>query len=85
VILQRPFKHAFRLEFNKYTIDIITSQLQGEREVKMDKKMSILKPRICGWLFTAWHHLTIKLDMVKKGWKHNDFYELLKLTFKKKQ
>jgi hypothetical protein len=28
--------------------------------------MSILKPKICGWLFTTWHHLTTKSDMVKK-------------------
>ena len=29
VILQRPFKHAFRQTFNKYTIDAITNQLKG--------------------------------------------------------
>jgi hypothetical protein len=36
--------------------------------------MSILKPQICGWLFTAWHHFTIKSDMVKKRWKHTRLF-----------
>ena len=70
VILQRPFKHAFRLEFNKYTLDIFTKQLEDGVDLKMDMKMSTLKPKICGWLHKAWEHLTCKEEMVKKGWGH---------------
>jgi hypothetical protein len=83
VILQRSFKHAFRQEFHKFTMDIITGQLQGAGDVKVDTKMSILKPRICGWLFTARHHLTIKSDMVKKRWKHTGLLQAFETNFQK--
>jgi hypothetical protein len=45
--------------------------------------MLILKPQICGWLFTAWHHLTIKSDMVKKGWKHTWLLQAFETNFQK--
>jgi hypothetical protein len=83
VILQRHFKHAFRQEFHKFTMDIITSQLQGARDIKVDTKMSILKPQICGWLFTTWHHLTIKSDMVEKKWKHIGLLQAFETNFQK--
>jgi hypothetical protein len=65
VIFQRPFKHAFRLEINKCTMDAFTKQLEDGVDLKVDMKMSTLKTKICGWL-----HLTCKEDMVKKGWGH---------------
>jgi hypothetical protein len=64
-------------------MDIIKSQLQGEREVKVDTRMSILKPRLCGWLFTIWHNLTIRSDMVKKGWKHTGLLQAFETNFQK--
>ena len=51
-ILQRPFKHVFRQEFNKYTMSIITSQIETNFNIKVDFKMSTLKPLLCAWLFT---------------------------------
>jgi hypothetical protein len=69
VILQRPFKHAFRQQFNKYTMDLITKQLDLGEDIKVDFKMSTLKPRLCSWLFFAWLHISSKQDMVKKGWE----------------
>jgi hypothetical protein len=85
VILQRPFKHAFRQEFNKFTMGVITRQLETTGDVKVDTKMSILKPKISRWLFTAWYHLSSKQDMVKKGGIKQDYLELLNLNLKKKQ
>jgi hypothetical protein len=69
VILQRPFKHAFRQQFNKYTMDLISKQLDSGEEVKVDFKMSTLKSKLCSWLFSAWLHVSSKQDMVKKGWE----------------
>jgi hypothetical protein len=83
VILQRPFKHAFRQEFNKYTMEVIKNQLESSSDVKVDTKMSTLKPLICQWLFTAWHHLTTKLDMVEKGWKHTGLLKAFEPEFQK--
>ena len=70
VILQRPFKHVFQLEFNKYTMDVFTKQLENGVDLKVDMKMSTLKPKICRWLHKTWEHLTCKEDMVKKGCGH---------------
>ena len=42
VILQRPFKHAFRQEFDTYTSDDIDKQLEDKAamDVNIDIKMS---------------------------------------------
>jgi hypothetical protein len=83
VILQRPFKHAFCQEFNKFTMGVITSQLQASSKVKVDMKISTLKPKVCEWLFITWIHLTSKLDMVKKGWSHTWLLRAFDLEFQK--
>ena len=68
VVIQRPFKHAFRQEFNKFTMDTISSQLKGGEDVQMDFKMSKLKPHLCHWLYKAWINVSSKTDMISKGW-----------------
>ena len=52
-ILQCPFKHVFRQEFNKFTMSMITSQIETNSNIKVDFKMSTLKPLLCVWLFTS--------------------------------
>jgi hypothetical protein len=83
VILQRPFKHAFRQEFNKFTMEVITNQLEGAQVIKVDTKMSTLKPKVCGWLFRSWHQLTTKTEMVKKGWIHTGLLRAFEPEFQK--
>ena len=84
VILQRPFKHAFRNQYDKWSINQISQQLDsGEEEnITLDSKLSVLKPLLCSWLYEAW--LTIhKKRMVQIGWEQcgiakafeNDFQE----------
>jgi hypothetical protein len=48
-ILQRPFEHAFREQYEKYTSKDIDSQLatKAAKDVRVDTKMSILKPLLC--------------------------------------
>ena len=69
VVVQRPFKHAFRQEFNQFTMDTITKQLNGGTNVHIDFKMSKLKPHICHWLYKAWIHVSSKINMISKGWE----------------
>ena len=68
VVIQRPFKHAFRQEFNKFTMDTISSQLKGGEDVQMNFKMSKLKPHLCHWLYKAWINVSSITDMISKGW-----------------
>ena len=56
VILQRPFKHAFRNQYDKWSMNQISQQLDsGEEEnIKLDSKLSVLKPLLCSVLYEAW-------------------------------
>ena len=83
VVIQRPFKHAFRQEFNQYTTDIITRQLKGKEEIHIDFKMSTLKPHICHWLFNAWKHVSSKTSMIRKGWEQAGLLRAFDTEFQK--
>jgi hypothetical protein len=69
VILQRPFKHSFRQQFDMHTSQDIGKQLDERdlEEVKLKTKMTALKPLICSWLHQAWQDVN-KPSMIKKGW-----------------
>jgi hypothetical protein len=48
-ILQRPFKHTFRQQYDIYTSESIDIQFATKvaKDVRVDTKMSILKPLLC--------------------------------------
>jgi hypothetical protein len=69
VILQHPFKHAFKKEFHSWTCSIIKSQLERSEIVKVDFWMSILKPNICAWLFQAWIHVKNMSKIISECWE----------------
>jgi hypothetical protein len=48
VIIQQPLKHAFKVNFKKWTADVIKQQICDWKEPFIDFKMSNLKPQICG-------------------------------------
>jgi hypothetical protein len=62
---------------------VIIKQLEEEVDVKVDFKISTLKPKVCGWLFTAWQYLTSQRDMVSKGWKHIGLLQAFNGEFQK--
>jgi hypothetical protein len=71
VILQRPFKHAFRNEFDDWSMDQIQQQLENATPtegIKLESKLSVLKPLLCSWLYKAWLHIH-KKKMVQIGWE----------------
>lgn len=59
VILQRPFKHFFRQQFDIHTSQDIGKQLDKKylEHVKLNTKMSSLKSLLCSWLYQAWQHV----------------------------
>jgi hypothetical protein len=69
VILQRPFKHGFRQQFDNHSIESICKQLDVKAltEIKLDTKMTVLKPLLCTWLYLTWQHVN-QPSMIKKGW-----------------
>ena len=82
VILQRPFKHGFRKAFDIYTIAMIDKQLEEKeaKDVKLDFRMSSLKPLLCSWLFEAWHHVN-KPAMIRRGWAQCGLQQVFNSTF----
>ena len=69
VILQRPFKHGFRQQFDTYTSKNIGKQIDEKEleNVELNTKMSVLKPLLYSWLYQAWQHIN-KKTMIKRGW-----------------
>jgi len=49
-----PLKHVFKINFNKWTTNVIKQQICDGKEPLIDFKMSNLKPQICGWLHSTW-------------------------------
>ena len=46
---------------------MITSQIKTNFNIKVDFKMSTLKPLLCVWLFTSWLFVCNKQEMIKCG------------------
>jgi hypothetical protein len=83
VILQRPFKHAFRNEFDEWSLDQISQQLEDStesKEIKLQTKLSILKPLICLWLYNAWLHIH-KKKMIQIGWEKCELLQPFQADF----
>ena len=82
VILQRPFKHGFRQQFDQYTSETLGQQIDEKelQDVKLDTKISVLKPLICGWLWHAWQHIN-KPSMIQKGWSMCGLDQAFEPTF----
>jgi hypothetical protein len=55
VILQRPFKHGFRQQFDNYTSENIGIHIDEKelQDVELNTKMLVLKPLLCSWLYQA--------------------------------
>ena len=47
---------------------MITNEIETNSSIKVDFKMSTLKPLLCSWLFTSWLYVCNKQEMVKVGW-----------------
>ena len=69
MILQRPFKHGFRQQFDNYTSKNIGKQIDEKelQDVELSTKISVLKPSLCSWLYQGWQHIN-KTYMIKRGW-----------------
>ena len=44
---------------------VISNQINKYEDLKVDLKMSLLRPKVCGWLFIIWHNLTTRREMIK--------------------
>ena len=73
IILQRSFKHAFKLEFHNWTSIEVKLQIEVNGEFEVDLSMSNLKPCIPVWLFSAWAHVKKMEAMIQKGWQKCGF------------
>ncbi len=63
-IIQRPLKHAFKVNFNKWITNIIKHQIYKGKELHIDLKMNNLKPKICVWLHATWTQVQGMEEMI---------------------
>jgi hypothetical protein len=84
VILQRPFKHAFKLKFHNLTTTEVKLQIEANKKLKVDLSMSNLKPGIPTWLFSAWVQVKNMEAMIQKWWQKCGFERSFLPTFQLK-
>ena len=62
MILQRPFKHGFRQQFDNYTFENIGKQIDEKeiQDVELNTKMSVLKTLLCSWLYIKHGNISTK-------------------------
>lgn len=70
VILQRPFKHALRQEFNMWAAEILREQIRQGDLLGLNPylKMSVIKPLTLQWCVTAWNKMHGGREYIKMGW-----------------
>ncbi len=76
-ILQRPLKHAFKMEFNNWTVGTIREQIKYGKDPNVDFKMSKLNPCICECIHNTWKELKDKETLILKGWGKTNAYKSL--------
>jgi hypothetical protein len=67
VLLQRPFKHGFRKQFEKWQSELVASQLvEGVRPEDIELQVGIKKLRelLIGWLLLSWGELCEQVEMI---------------------
>ena len=69
-MLQRPFKHALRQQFNEWAAVIVREQIQNNELVGLSPylKMSVIKPYILQWCIVSWKKMSAGRDYIKSGW-----------------
>jgi hypothetical protein len=82
VILQRLFKHGFRQQFDLWTMQEVDQQLQTRttEEIKLDFRMSTIKPHLCSWLLKAWQHVD-KENLIQRGWEQCGIRQAFEASF----
>ncbi len=71
VVLQRLFKHRFRIQFNLWQSQQIACQvLNGVQPVNIQLQLGIkeLRCHLVGWLMGSWEELVGLKQMIRKGW-----------------
>jgi hypothetical protein len=81
VILQKPFKHAFKVHFNSWTPQIIKNKINDGQEPIVDFKMGNLEFKICGWLHEAWIEVKAMKSTIIKGWNKTSITRTFLLVF----
>jgi len=70
VMLQRPFKHGLRKQFNVWAAQILREQIQKDDLVGLTPylKMSCIKPLILQWCVDSWNKMKGGRDYIRTGW-----------------
>ena len=78
--LQRPFKHAITNAFTNWLSDQIHYTVKGGKapsEVKIDTRLSTLKPLLVDWTWHSWIKLRDKKELIIDTWAKCGLAEVL--------
>lgn len=65
--MHKPFKHAFKWEFNLWICSTIKLQIESDEIPNIDIHLPILNEYFPSWLFSIWNHIqSIDLDRAFK-------------------
>ncbi len=76
VILQKPFKLAFKVHFNSWTFQTIKDWIDDGQE-----PMGNMKPKICGWLHEVGKDVKAMKSIIIKEWDKIAITKSFLLTF----
>ncbi len=71
VVLQRPFKHRFRTQFNLWQSQQVACQVLNEVQpdnIQLQLGIKELRCHLVGLLMGSWEELARLKQMIKKGW-----------------
>jgi hypothetical protein len=63
-VMQRPFKHGIRREFNEWAAALIKEQIEQNDLAGLSPflRMSVIKPKIVEWCLASWRKMTTGRD-----------------------
>ena len=70
VMLQRPFKHGIKKQFNEWAARKISEQITSGVIIGLAPllKMGTLKPLVLQWCINSWKRMQEGRDLIKFGW-----------------
>jgi hypothetical protein len=72
VVLQRPLKCGITNQFQQWTTEMLTQQLDPNSDTvptcEIDHSMGNLKPKLVAWTWESWKQLGLRKEMIVRGW-----------------
>lgn len=71
VVMQRPLKHQFSLQYSEWTTSQILAGMDAgiSDQHLVEKRIAVLKPLVVQWMLESWKELKKRKEMLVRGWQ----------------